>query len=43
MVPLGALHPVEKIVPKINIFCESQLSWVAFNCETTDFARGIES
>ncbi len=42
MIPLGVLHPDDELVPKINIFSDSRLSWVAFNCQTTDFAREIE-
>lgn len=42
MVPIGALPPIGEIIPKVNIFCESKLPWVAFNCETADFTREIE-
>lgn len=41
MIPLGVLPLPGEIVPKINIYCESKLPWVAFNCETTDYARAI--
>ena len=43
MVPIGILDQAAEIVPKINIYCDSRLAWVACNCRTTDFAGPIEN
>lgn len=42
MVHLGTLNPPEEIKPDVNIFCQSKLSWVSFNCEITSFEKEIE-
>jgi len=42
MVHLGALNVLDEIKPNVNIFNQSKLSWVSFNCEIPSFEKEIE-
>ena len=43
MVHLGAINTLEEIKPNVNIFCQSMLSWVSFNCKIANFENEIEN
>lgn len=40
MIYLGALSAPHALVPRANIYCESQLAWVPALAEITSFAQG---
>lgn len=41
MIHLGTLNLLQKVQPKVNIFCQSMLSWVAFKDEIASFEKEI--
>ncbi len=41
VVPLGCLDGPEQFIPKVNIFCERMLPWVAFAKEITCYEKGL--
>lgn len=41
IVPLGVLDEVDQLRPSVNIYCDSKLSWVAMQGDTTDYPQGM--
>ncbi len=42
MVHFGTLNLPAETTPDVNIFCQSKLPWVAFDCEMMNFKQEIE-